>query len=103
MAYSSLNHNNWYVSTEDGKFYYSLDSGQDFIQTASFSGPESHYFYGSTILPSPTNNQRIYIGGSGYSNPAIYLSEDGGETFLHLMKAYLIHWYMNWLVFLMNQ
>ena len=81
MAYSSLNHNNWYVSTEDGKFYYSLDSGQDFIQTASFSGPESHYFYGSTILPSPTDNQRIYIGGSGYSNPAVYVSEDGGETF----------------------
>ena len=49
--------------------------------SSGFTGPESHYFYGSTILPSPINQQRIYIGGSGYSNPAIYLSEDGGESF----------------------
>ncbi len=81
MAYSPLTNNYWYVSTEDGKFYYSTDSGQDFSQTSSFTGPESHYFYGSAILPSPINDSRIYIAGSGYSNPAIYVSEDGGNSF----------------------
>ncbi len=55
--------------------------GQNFTQTSSFTGPESHYFYGSTILPSPADDQRVYFGGSGYSNPAVYLSTDGGETF----------------------
>ena len=28
------------------------------------------------------NEERIYIVGSGYSNPAIYLSQDGGESFI---------------------
>ena len=82
IACSPIINDFWYVSTEDGEFFYSTDMGQNFIQTLNFSGPESHYFYGSTILPSPVNEQRIYIGGSGYSNPGIYLSEDGGESFL---------------------
>ena len=81
MAWSPVSFYRWYVSTEDGHFYYSNNLGQSFTETSSFSGPGSHYFYGSTILPSPIDNQRIYIGGSGYSNPAVYLSTDGGETF----------------------
>lgn len=81
MAYSPISNNNWYVSTEDGHFFYSDDSGVSFTETSNFSGPESHYFYGSSILPSPINSERIYIGGSGYSNPGIYLSQDGGATF----------------------
>ena len=81
MSYSPIVKDNWYVSTETGSFYFSTDRGQTFSQSASFSGPESHYFYGSTILPSPVDSQRVYIGGSGYSNPGVYLSENGGETF----------------------
>ena len=81
MSYSPISDNLWYVSTEDGKFFYSNDMGENFNQTLNFSGPESHYFYGSTILPSPINDQRVYVGGSGYSNPGIYLSDDGGESF----------------------
>ena len=81
MAFSPLTNHQWYVSTEDGKFYFSLSNGESFTETSSFTGPGSHYFYGSTILPSPVDDKRIYIGGSGYSNPAVYLSTDGGETF----------------------
>ena len=81
MNYSPIVKDNWYVSTETGSFYFSTDRGQSFSQTSSFTGPESHYFYGSTILPSPVDSQRVYVGGSGYSNPGVYLSENGGETF----------------------
>ena len=81
MSYSPIVNDYWYVSTETGLFYFSTDGGQNFTQTSSFSGPESHYFYGSTILPSPINENRVYIGGSGYSNPGVYVSENGGETF----------------------
>ena len=82
MAWSPLTNHHWYVSTENGEFYYSTTNGQSFSQTSSFTGPGSHYFYGSTILPSPVDNQRVYIGGSGYSNPPVYLSTNGGETFV---------------------
>ena len=81
MSYSPVVNDNWYVSTETGSFYFSNDGGQTFTHTSSFSGPESHYFYGSTILPSPINQNRVYIGGSGYSNPGVYISENGGESF----------------------
>ena len=81
MAFSPINNNYWYVSTENGEFFYSDNSGHSFTSTSSFTGPESHYFYGSSILPSPVDSQRIYIAGSGYSNPGIYLSVDGGQTF----------------------
>ena len=81
MGYSPVNLDQWYVSTETGSFFFSTDGGQNFSQTTSFSGPESHYFYGSTILPSPVNEQRVYIGGSGYSNPGVYISENGGQSF----------------------
>ena len=81
MAFSPINNNYWYVSTENGDFFYSDNSGHSFTSTSSFTGPESHYFYGSSILPSPVDSQRIYIAGSGYSNPGVYLSVDGGQTF----------------------
>lgn len=81
MAMSPVQQNNWFVSTENGQFFYSENNGESFTQTSSFTGPESHYFYGSSILPSPVNSDRVYIGGSGYSNPAVYLSENGGESF----------------------
>jgi len=82
MAFSPLTNNYWYVSTEYGKFYYSINNGEEFIETTSFTGPESHYFYGSSILPSPVDDQKIYIAGSGYSNPGVYISMDGGQTFI---------------------
>ncbi len=82
LSYSPIISNKWYVSTENGEFFYSDNAGASFTQTSSFSGPSSHYFYGSSILPSPVNEDRIYIGGSGYSNPAVYLSENGGQSFI---------------------
>ncbi len=81
MAWSPVTNHYWYVSTENGKFYYSTSMGQNFTQTTSFTGPESHYFYGSTILPSPVDDQRVYIGGSGYSNSTVYLSTNGCHSF----------------------
>ncbi len=81
MGYSSLNHNYRYVLTKNGKFFYSTDGGSNWQQTEQFSGPHSHYFYGSTIVTSNVDEETVYIGGSGYSNPAVYVSYDHGITF----------------------
>ena len=67
--------------TENGKFYYSDDNGDNWIMTSSFTGPTSHYFYGSTIWASPQELGKVYIGGSGYSNSPVYVSYDHGQTF----------------------
>ena len=81
MAYSPLNHDLRYVLTTDGRFFNSQNEGENWETTPAFEGPHSHFFYGSSIVASLTNSEEIYIAGSGYNNPAVYISQDGGHSF----------------------
>ena len=81
MAYSPIDPSYRYVLTTNGKFYYSNDDGQNWTLTQGFTGPDSHYFYGSTIWASPSNLGQVFIGGSGYSNSPIYKSDNHGISF----------------------
>lgn len=81
MAFSELNHSKMYVLMANGKFFYSSDSGNSWRQTEQFQGPHAHYFYGSSIKTSPIDDGRLFIAGSGYSSPAVYVSHDDGATF----------------------
>ena len=87
MAISPIDYSYWYVLTDNGKFYYSEDEGENWSNNQWFSGPNAHYFYGSTILPSPTQLGKVYIGGSGYSNPPVYVSTNHGNSFLPLTEG----------------
>lgn len=81
MEISKLNPDHWYVATTNGRFFYSTDRGQNWEQTLDFL-PGGQYLYGAAILPSKINDETVYFGGSGYSNPAVYKSTDNGFTFL---------------------
>tara|TARA_S200000501_G_scaffold328951_1_gene329214 strand:+ start:400 stop:2865 length:2466 start_codon:yes stop_codon:yes gene_type:complete len=81
VDYSPINPNYMYASTYDGDFYYSDNSGVDWVMSSSFSGPMSHYFYGSTIFPSHSEFGKVIIAGSGYSSPGVYITFNHGETF----------------------
>ena len=81
IACSPINSDNRYVLTENGAFYYSSDAGYNWTLNSSFTAPKGHYFYGSYILPSSLTFGKLWICGSGYSNPAVYVSEDNGKTF----------------------
>jgi len=87
MAISPIDYSHWYVLTNNGKFYHSENSGQTWSTNQWFTGPNAHYFYGSTIFPSPTNLGTVYIGGSGYSNPAVYVSSNHGNIFSSLIDG----------------
>lgn len=82
LAISPIDNDHWYVTTTDGRFFHSDDRGINWVKTDSFSTPGSHYFYGSSIVPSETTLGELYIGGSGYSNPAVFYSTDHGKTFV---------------------
>ncbi len=85
MAKSPIQTPTFYVLTESGNFYWSHNGGlQTWDMTQSFTGPEAHYFYGSCILPSSNDYGTVWISGSGYSNPGVYVSTDHGETFTSL-------------------
>lgn len=84
MACSKINTDYWYVLTNNGKFFTSTDYGVNWTKTVGFSGPENHYFYGASIQPSAIELGKVYISGSGYSNPGVYISSDNGDSFTAL-------------------
>ena len=43
--------------------------------------PQGQFFYGQAIVPDPSRPGVIYICGSGYSGPGVYVSNDNGGTF----------------------
>ncbi len=84
MACSKINTNYWYVLTNNGKFFSSTDYGETWTKTGGFTGPENHYFYGASIQASAIELGKVYIAGSGYSNPGVYMSTDNGDSFTAL-------------------
>ncbi|MCB0661164.1 MAG: T9SS type A sorting domain-containing protein [Saprospiraceae bacterium] len=80
MTFSKVNLNRWYAATTNGRFFVSDDSGQNWEQTVNFI-PGGHYLYGQTIVASQRDSNLVFLGGSGYSNPAVFRSTDGGQTF----------------------
>jgi hypothetical protein len=86
IAASSADTRYWYAATTNGRFFYSRDSMQSWEQSINFI-PEGHYLYGQAILASSINPQRVILAGSGYSNPPVYLSTDGGEQFTEMSEG----------------
>ena len=76
-----LDTNRIYVAREDGKFFYSTDFGNTWNETTSFTGPDPFYDFGSCIFASRKTPNLVWFGGSGYSNPGVYKSVNGGATF----------------------
>lgn len=70
-----------YVATTNGRFFYSKDNGQNWTQSLEFL-PQGNYLYGQAVLASAKNPNWVYLAGSGYSNPAVLFSKDGGRTFV---------------------
>ncbi len=67
--------------TNTGVFWYSGDAGANWTVSPD-TGPGSHYFHGTDIVHSHFNANRAWAGGSGYSGPGVYRTEDGGATWL---------------------
>lgn len=81
LAVSPVNTYKLYAATKLGKFYTSLDEGTTWRETLGFTGPGYNYLHPTRILPSITNQDVVYLAGSGYSSPAVYMSEDDGISF----------------------
>lgn len=81
LTYSPANTNYRYVMNDNAKFFVSTNKGQTWFDKGQNGLPQGHYFYGNALLCSPTNRNRVYIGGSGYSNPGVYKTTSGGNSF----------------------
>ena len=79
VAFSS-NGQTRYAMTEQRNFYRKLAGGSWTLMTASGLPPQQ-YLYGNKILLDPSNPSRIYVAGSGYSNPGVFVSNAEGQNF----------------------
>jgi hypothetical protein len=70
----------WYAATSFSRLFYSSNAGASWTQSG-FSTPAPHYLTGLAIVVSPSDSMDVWVGGSGYSNPAVFASTDGGQTF----------------------
>jgi hypothetical protein len=80
MTYSPVNTERFYVATEAGRFFASEDEGDSWEETLNFL-PDGWYLYGQAIHASKTEEETVWLGGSGYSNPPVWRSTNGGEDF----------------------
>jgi hypothetical protein len=78
MDYAALNTTTFYAANQNGEFFFSFDRGATWTKSSAFQGPPSHYFYGSSIVSSPTILGEVFFAGSGYSGPGVYRSNDHG-------------------------
>lgn len=81
IAVSPIDINYVYALTRKGKFYSSKDGGLTWLESPEFIGPGFNYLHGTSIYPSKSELGKIFISGSGYSNPAVFFSDDNGVTF----------------------
>jgi hypothetical protein len=84
IEFSPLDIQTMYVATSEGYFHYSYDHGASWDTTQNFTVPGNHYFYGNAIKCSPVDSNVVFVGGSGYSNPAVFKSTDKGQSFTPL-------------------
>lgn len=86
MDASKANPDFWYAATTNGRFFYSRDNRQSWEQSVNFI-PSGHYLYGQAVLASAKDSMQVVLAGSGYSNPPVYLSTDGGENFVSMSEG----------------
>ncbi|NRB47363.1 MAG: T9SS type A sorting domain-containing protein [Saprospiraceae bacterium] len=86
LATAPSNPDHWYVATNNGRFFFSKDAGETWEQSLNFI-VQGQFFYGQAIHVSQLNENVVYLGGSGYSNSAVFVSKDGGENFVALNQG----------------
>jgi len=80
LVFSPLDPQRAYAVTDRGRMYHSSDRGVSWTASTS-TGPSGQYFYGTALVASALDVDTVYVGGSGYSGPAVYRSTDGGVSF----------------------
>jgi photosystem II stability/assembly factor-like uncharacterized protein len=80
LAFSPVDPQRAYAVTDRGRLYRSSNRGVSWTLSAS-TGPTGQYFYGTALLASSLDPDTVFVGGSGYSGPAIYRSTNGGVSF----------------------
>ncbi|RPI67046.1 MAG: hypothetical protein EHM43_10110 [Ignavibacteriae bacterium] len=69
-----------YVVASQGVVWRTPDHGATWTKHARPDKLTGHYFSGNALVVDPREPYRVYIGGSGYDGPAVFVSNDGAQT-----------------------
>jgi photosystem II stability/assembly factor-like uncharacterized protein len=81
LAIAPTSTSRWYAGTTQGRFWYSTDAGQTWSRSTISGMPGSPWLTGLAILVDDRVATEVVVAGSGYSNPAVFRSTDGGASF----------------------
>ena len=87
IEHSSVNTDHLYVYTSDATFFFSKDAGATWQKSNNFFGPPETFLFSTCILASEKDENVVYIGGSGYNNSPVFVSNDGGLNFTSMRSG----------------
>lgn len=73
-----------YVVTSANKVFFSSNRGLNWTQGDRPAGLREHYFSGNSIAIDNNTASTLYLGGSGYDGPGVYVSKNSGQNFTPL-------------------
>jgi photosystem II stability/assembly factor-like uncharacterized protein len=79
MVFSPVVPDRAYAATSTGALWWSDDHGVHWELSGS-DGPEGSWLYGAAVAASRADRDLAWVGGSGYGNPSVYRTEDGGRS-----------------------
>ncbi|MBD3637944.1 MAG: T9SS type A sorting domain-containing protein [Crocinitomicaceae bacterium] len=82
-----INPDKWYVSTQNGHFYYSTDAGNSWTEANQTVGPGNDWIYSADIYASRINPDLVFLGGTNYQSSPVWMSVDGGQNFTALWNG----------------
>ncbi len=80
LEFSPVDPNRAFATTNYGRLFCSNDRGVNWVESSS-SGPGGQYFYGTAMHASRLDADVVWVAGSGYGEPAVYRSTDGGASY----------------------
>ena len=86
LVIAPSDHNVWYATTVEGRLWYSRDRGKDWTESDTTQAEEPTGSNG-TLVVSATDPFTCYAGGSGYGNPSVWVTHDGGANWSPLANG----------------
>ena len=86
LVIAPSDHNVWYATTVEGRLWYSRDRGNAWTESDTTQAEEPTGSNG-TLVVSATDPFTCYAGGSGYGNPSVWVTHDGGANWSPLANG----------------
>ncbi|HRF55731.1 MAG TPA: hypothetical protein PK027_14895, partial [Aquimonas sp.] len=68
-----------YAINDNGAFFRQVGAGAWSQRTTGL--PDNHFFFGNRILADGVRANTLYVAGSGYSGPGVFVSTNNGDSF----------------------